>query len=416
MRIFFYTQGCKVNQVETENLKLEAEHKKFKIVKKIEEANMIVVNSCAVTENATKKLKSFLKTSKNKFPDTKLVVSGCGADMLKEKLSPFADLIITNAGKNDIFQFIEKNSNYFEDIENIEHFQEYDEALVKDKTRGFLKIQDGCDETCAYCIIPKLRGKPRSRNINSVMEKFTDFVKNGYKEIVLVGIHIGKYGVDINSSLKELLKCLSKVEGDFRIRLSSLEVNEIEDEVIDIVLNTDKFCPHFHIPLQSGSDKILNLMNRKYLKDEFIKTVKKIKDINPYATVGCDVIVGFPGETEKEFEETVNTIIEAGINYLHVFPYSKREGTPAFSYKTHVDEITKNQRAKYLREISNNLRFSYAKKFFGKDVDVLIESENKGLTANYLEALVLDKSYKNELTKGKVVSVTFDGNLVVKRN
>lgn len=416
MRIFFYTQGCKVNQAETENLKVEAELRHFQVVKEIKEADIVVVNSCAVTENATKKLKSFLKKSKKDFPNVKLVVSGCGADMLKTELSPFADLIITNAGKTDLFDFIENNENYFEDIENIEYFQEYNEALVKDKTRGFLKIQDGCDANCAYCIIPKLRGKPRSRNMSSVIEKFTDFVKNGYKEIVLVGIHIGKYGKDINSSLKELLNSLSKVEGDFRIRLSSLEVNEIDDELIDIVLNNDKFCPHFHIPLQSGSNKIIALMNRHYLKEEFIEITKKIKRKNPYATIGCDVIVGFPGETEKEFEETLNTVVEAGVNYLHVFPYSKRENTPAFSYKMQVDENTKHKRAKYLREISNSLRFSYAKKFFGQEVDVLIESENRGLTANYLEALVLDKSYKNELAKGKVISVTFDGNLVVKKN
>jgi len=416
MRIFFYTQGCKVNQVETENLKVESELRNFQVVKEIKEADIVVINSCAVTENATKKLKSFLKKSKKDFPKVKLVVSGCGADMLKTELSPFADLIITNAGKTDLFNFIEKNENHFEDIENVEYFQEYNEALVKDKTRGFLKIQDGCDANCAYCIIPKLRGKPRSRNINSVIEKFTDFVKNGYKEIVLVGIHIGKYGKDINSSLKELLNNLSKVEGDFRIRLSSLEVNEIDDELIDIVLNNNKFCPHFHIPLQSGSNKIIALMNRHYLKEEFIETTKKIKRKNPYTTIGCDVIVGFPGETEREFEETLNTVVEAGVNYLHVFPYSKRENTPAFSYKMQVDETTKHKRAKYLREISDNLRFNYAKKFFGREVDVLIESENRGLTANYLEALVLDKSYKNELAKGKVISVTFDGNLVVKRN
>jgi len=402
--------------VETENLKVESELRNFQVVKEIKEADIVVVNSCAVTESATKKLKSFLKKSKKDFPKVKLVVSGCGADMFKTELSPFADLIITNAGKTDLFSFIEKNENYFEDIENVEYFQEYNEALVKDKTRGFLKIQDGCDANCAYCIIPKLRGKPRSRNINSVIEKFTDFVKNGYKEIVLVGIHIGKYGKDINSSLKELLNNLSKVEGDFRIRLSSLEVNEIDNELIDIVLNNDKFCPHFHIPLQSGSNKIIALMNRHYLKEEFIETTKKIKRKNPYTTIGCDVIVGFPGETEREFEETLNTVVEAGVNYLHVFPYSKRENTPAFSYKMQVDETTKHKRAKYLREISDNLRFSYAKKFFGRDVDVLVECENRGLTANYLEALVLDKSYKNELAKGKVISVTFDGNLVVKRN
>jgi threonylcarbamoyladenosine tRNA methylthiotransferase MtaB len=271
--------------------------------------------------------------------------------MLKTELSPFADLIITNAGKTDLFDFIENNENYFEDIENIEYFQEYNEALVKDRTRGFLKIQDGCDANCAYCIIPKLRGKPRSRNMSSVIEKFTDFVKNGYKEIVLVGIHIGKYGKDINSSLKELLNSLSKVEGDFRIRLSSLEVNEIDDELIDIVLNNDKFCPHFHIPLQSGSNKIIALMNRHYLKEEFIEITKKIKRKNPYATIGCDVIVGFPGETEKEFEETLNTVVEAGVNYWHVFQYSKRKNTPAFSYKMQGDEIQKKKRENDSRKI-----------------------------------------------------------------
>ncbi|MCB4205334.1 tRNA (N(6)-L-threonylcarbamoyladenosine(37)-C(2))-methylthiotransferase MtaB [Deferribacterales bacterium Es71-Z0220] len=415
MKIYFYTQGCKVNQVETENLKLDAETKNISIVNTIEDSDIVIINSCAVTDNAVKKFKTFIKKTKTKFPDKKIAITGCGADMLKEKGKDLADLVITNSGKADIFEYIIKEKDNFNDIETIEHFEEFNENLVRDKTRGYLKIQDGCDAYCSYCIIPSLRGKPRSRKIESVISAFRSFIANGYKEIVLVGIHIGKYGKDINSSLKDLLKELSEIEGRYRIRLSSLEVNEIDDELIHLILTNNKFCPHFHIPLQSGSDKILTRMNRNYSKNEFIQTVKKIKRINPDAIVGGDVIVGFPGEGETEFEETKQTIFDAGLNYIHVFPYSEREGTKAVTMPDSVPVKIRNERARHLREIAESLKFNFAKKFFGREVEILVEKDNKGLTNNYLEAEILTNEVRNTFIKGKVISVTFDGNLIIQR-
>lgn len=415
MKVFFYTQGCKVNQVETENLKLDAESKNICVVNTIDESDIVIINSCAVTDNAVKKFKNFIKKTKTNFPDKKIAITGCGADMLKEKGKDLADIVITNSGKTNIFDYILKEKDNFEDIEFVEHFEEFSENLVKDKTRGYLKIQDGCDAYCSYCIIPSLRGKPRSRKIESVIAAFKNFIASGYKEVVLVGIHIGKYGKDINSSLNDLLKELVKIDGDFRIRLSSLEVNEINDELIHLILTNKKFCPHFHIPLQSGSDKILKLMNRKYTKNEFIQVVRKIKQINPDAIVGGDVIVGFPGEGESEFEETKETIFNAGLNYIHVFPYSEREGTKAVTMPDSVPIKTRNDRAKQLREISESLKFNFAKRFFGKEVEVLVEKGNKGLTGNYLESEILTEEVRNTFINGRVVSVTFDGNLIIQR-
>jgi len=415
VKVFFYTQGCKVNQVETENLKLDAESKNICVVNTIDESDIVIINSCAVTDNAVKKFKNFIKKTKTNFPDKKIAITGCGADMLKEKGKDLADIVITNSGKTNIFDYILKEKDNFEDIEFVEHFEEFSENLVKDKTRGYLKIQDGCDAYCSYCIIPSLRGKPRSRKIESVIAAFKNFIASGYKEVVLVGIHIGKYGKDINSSLNDLLKELVKIDGDFRIRLSSLEVNEINDELIHLILTNKKFCPHFHIPLQSGSDKILKLMNRKYTKNEFIQVVRKIKQINPDAIVGGDVIVGFPGEGESEFEETKETIFNAGLNYIHVFPYSEREGTKAVTMPDSVPIKTRNDRAKQLREISESLKFNFAKRFFGKEVEVLVEKGNKGLTGNYLESEILTEEVRNTFINGRVVSVTFDGNLIIQR-
>jgi len=415
VKVFFYTQGCKVNQVETENLKLDAESKNICVVNTIDDSDIVIINSCAVTDNAVKKFKNFIKKTKNNFPDKKIAITGCGADMLKEKGKDLADIVITNSGKTNIFDYILKERDNFEDIGFVEHFEEFSENLVKDKTRGYLKIQDGCDAYCSYCIIPSLRGKPRSRKIESVIAAFKNFIANSYKEVVLVGIHIGKYGKDINSSLNDLLKELVKIDGDFRIRLSSLEVNEIDDELIHLILTNKKFCPHFHIPLQSGSDKILKLMNRNYTKNEFIQVVKKVKQINPDAIVGGDVIVGFPGEGESEFEETKETIFNAGLNYIHVFPYSEREGTKAVTMPDSVPIKTRNDRAKQLREISESLKFNFAKKFFGKEVEVLVEKGNKGLTGNYLESEILTDEVRNTFINGRVVSVTFDGNLIIQR-
>ncbi|MBZ4642981.1 MAG: threonylcarbamoyladenosine tRNA methylthiotransferase MtaB [Deferribacteres bacterium] len=415
MKIYFYTQGCKVNQVETENLKLDAESKNIKVVNTLEESDMVILNSCAVTDKAVKKFIAFTKKIKKSFPEKKIAITGCGADLMGQKIKGTADLIITNAGKTNIFEYISNESDFITDISTVEHFEEFNETLVKDKTRGYLKIQDGCDSFCSYCIIPTLRGKPRSRKPENVMTAFKNFIDNGYKEIVLVGIHIGKYGHDIGYSLKKLLFDLEKVEGDFRIRLSSLEVNEIDDEIIDLVINSNKFCSHFHIPMQSGSDKILNLMNRKYTKSDFIKTVSKIKQADPLASVGSDVIVGFPGEGEDEFLETEQTIYDSGINYLHVFPYSEREGTGAASMPHSVPVKIRNERAKHLRQISESLNFNFAKKFFGNNVNILTEKDNKGLTDNYLESTFLTDIERNIFIKAKVVSVTFDGNLIVEK-
>lgn len=415
MKYFFYTQGCKVNQVETENLKLEAMCKDRHASDDIEDSDYIIVNSCAVTDNAVRKTKNLLKKLKKQYPEKKIVLTGCAAEMFRESPPEGLDILVSNAGKGSLIKYIDNEENFSESIDNVEHFEEFSEHLVKDKTRGFLKIQDGCDAFCSYCIIPKLRGKPRSSLMENILSKFKSFIEHGYKEIVLVGIHIGKYGVDTGSSLKELLKNISLFKGDFRVRLSSVEVNEIDDEFINLIKNNSMFCHHFHIPLQSGSDRILKLMNRKYNKSLFIDTVHKIKNTFPDANIGSDVIVGFPGETEKYFDETEKTIYDAGLNYLHVFPYSERENTEAVKFEGVVPIAERNLRAKKLRDISESLKFNFAKNYFGKELRILTESKNTGLTDNYLSVKFLDSVDKNIFMNAKVMSISFDGEIFVKK-
>ena len=401
--------------METENLKLEAISKNKQLSDNIEDSDYIIVNSCAVTDNAVKKTKSFLKKIKKQYPGKKVVLTGCAAEMFRENPPEELDILISNAGKSSLIKQIDKEESFSDSISSVQHFEEFSEHLVKDKTRGYLKIQDGCDAFCSYCIIPKLRGKPRSSLIENVLFKFRNFIENGYKEVVLVGIHIGKYGVDTGSSLKELLKRISLFDGDFRVRLSSVEVNEIDDEFIDLMKNNPMFCHHFHIPLQSGSDKILKLMNRKYDKGTFINTIQKIKNKLPDANIGSDVITGFPGEMEKEFEETIETIYDAGVNYLHVFPYSERKNTKATELKDVVPVPERNRRAKQLRDISESLKFNFAKKYFGKQIRVLTESNNTGLTDNYLSVKFLEDVHSNIFVNAKVISISFDGDIFVTR-
>lgn len=404
-----------MNQVETENLKFEAMVKNRYVSDNIEHSDYVIVNSCAVTDNAVKKTKNLLKKLKKQYPEKKIVLTGCAAEMFRENPPEGLDILVSNAGKGSLIKYIDNEENFSESIDNIEHFEEFSEYLVKDKTRGFLKIQDGCDAFCSYCIIPRLRGKPRSSSMKNVMSKFKSFVEHGYKEIVLVGIHIGKYGVDTGSSLKELLKNISLFKGDFRVRLSSVEVNEIDDEFIDLIKNNSIFCHHFHIPLQSGSDRILKVMNRKYNKSLFIETVHKIKNAFPDANIGSDVIVGFPGETEEYFYETEKTIYDAGLNYLHVFPYSERENTEAAKFEGVVPIAERNLRAKKLRDISESLKFNFAKKYFGKELRILTEDNNTGLTDNYLSVKFLDSVDKNIFVNVKVMSISFDGEIFVKK-
>jgi threonylcarbamoyladenosine tRNA methylthiotransferase MtaB len=411
MNLYFFSFGCKVNQVEFENLKMEAILNNINITKDISIADFIIVNSCAVTEQAVNKLIFFIKKMKKNYPNAKILVTGCAAELKKEELkNNFVDLIVTNAGKSNLLSYIKEQKDFLKSVAFEEKFENVGIAGSLDKTRGFLKIQDGCNSFCSYCIIPTLRGKPRSKQIDEVKDEFKTLLQKGFKEIVLVGIHIGKYGLDLNVKLYDLLKTLVKIKGDYRIRLSSLEVTEISEEIINLIKNNPtKICRHFHIPLQSGSDTILKRMNRDYLSKDYINTVKKIKYKIPEVTIGSDVIVGFPGETEENFKETLNTLEEAAISYLHVFPFSLREGTKAFEMDNKIDERVISERAKILRKYGEAYKFNAAKKFANKTLRVLTEKNNKGLTDNYFQVIFPKDIEKNQFINAKIFGVQIDG-------
>lgn len=413
MNITFHTFGCKVNLVETENLKEKASLEGFKYTNNIEESDIIVINSCAVTDTAEKKSLNHIRKLKQKYPNKKVVVTGCLAE-LKKELIPYADIIVTNIDKDEIFRYIRANKHQLTPIDELDYYKESFPNSILDKTRGFLKIQDGCDAFCSYCIIPSLRGKPRSKDESQVIAEFSNLIGKGFKEIVLVGIHIGKYGLDKGTNLKSLMKKLIKIEGDFRIRLSSIEINELDEEMLSLVINSDKICKHLHIPLQGSTDKILKLMNRNYTFEEFSSKIQKIKEQDPFCSIGTDIIVGFPGETDDDFQIGYDNLVNLPLNYMHVFPFSERKGTKAAYMPDKISENIKKKRSELLRQLSESKKFNGAKKMFGKKMKVLTEKDNKGLTDNYFEVEFTEAVNPNRFVYPKIVGVSFDGTLIGK--
>ncbi|MGA1847566.1 tRNA (N(6)-L-threonylcarbamoyladenosine(37)-C(2))-methylthiotransferase MtaB [Deferribacter abyssi] len=411
-RVYFYTFGCKVNISEMEQLRLQAIRKGLLCVDRLDDADIVIINSCAVTQNAEKKCKDFIKKVK-KIYDKKVVVTGCFASIIDNESKQYVDLVVENTEK---LQILDKIA-YYLDFEFSVSFENYSIKSDYDKTRAFLKIQDGCDSFCSYCIIPYLRGQPNSKQVEDVLKELNFLVDQNFKEIVLVGIHIGKYGQDIGIDLKYLLKrIIMEIDNGVRIRLSSLDVGEVDDELIDIVRNSDgKICNHFHISLQSGSDKILNKMNRNYSKEDFIKVCKKIKENISDVRIGSDVIVGFPGETDEDFNSTIDTLVKGGVDFLHVFSYSKRKGTKAYNMDNHIPKKVKEQRAKRLREVGKILKREAELNMVGKIVNVLIESNGGGYTSNYHYVTIEDgKVIKNELCNVLIKNVNDKGLVGVK--
>lgn len=407
MKFFVHSFGCKVNQVESEYFKDEAFKSGFCPAKSLETAELLIINSCAVTETAVKRLKTFVRKMREKSPKLLMAVTGCGAELEGAELKEAgADLIITNTGKYNLFEYILKKTDH---LSKITLESEKDIPTIKSvtgQTRAFVMIQEGCDANCSYCIIPELRGAPVSKTPKDVLEEIDNLVFAGYKEIVPVGIHIGKYGVDLEEdySLLKLLKDIEKIKGDFRLRLTSIEVNEIDDEFISFMKESKKICPHLHIPLQSGSDNILKKMNRHYTSEEYINTCKKVKYEIPEICIGADVITGFPSETDEEALETISTIKSAGIDFMHVFPYSDRPGTPASEMEGKIDENTKRQRALELRKLGSELKEKSQKKLIGKIKRVLTEKDGSGLTDNYHRVY-----YRADMKKNLFVDIEITG-------
>lgn len=401
-RVGFYTLGCKLNFSETSTISRQFQQEGYQKVEFHEEADIYVINTCSVTENADKECKRIVRSALKVNPDAFVVIIGCYAQLKPEEIAQIdgVDLVL---GANEKF----KLTQYLQDIgkkENaevhsceIETVEQYTSAYsIGDRTRAFLKVQDGCDYVCTYCTIPLARGISRSDKLENVLKNAEEISAQGIKEIVLTGVNIGDYGKGEMGNKKhehtflELVQALDSVPGLDRVRISSIEPNLLKDETIDFVANSQQFVPHFHIPLQSGSNKILKLMRRRYLRELYIDRVNHIKNTMPHCCIGVDVIVGFPGETDEDFLETYNFLNDLPISYLHVFTYSERANTLAADMEGVVPKAVRSKRSKMLRVLSAKKRRAFYLENLGERRRVLFEGENKegyihGFTENYVK-------------------------------
>ena len=406
------TLGCKVNAYESEIMKellLNAGYKEEK-----EHPEVVIINTCSVTNMADSKSRKMVRRYKRENPNTILVVCGCSTQNKKEEYEQMdIDILLGNKDKSKIVTLInnfknnhEKYIKFYDDRD-----LDFEDMTVKEFTshaRAFVKIQDGCNNFCSYCVIPYVRGNIRSKDFNKALEEIKTLVKNNHKEIVLTGIHTGSYGAGLNYDLSDLLHEMNKIEGLERIRISSIEVTELNDKFLNELKENKKICNHMHIPLQAGSDEILKKMNRKYDLKYFFEKINKIREIRPDISITTDVIVGHPYETEELFLKTIETCQKIKFAKIHVFPYSKRDGTASSRMSNQVSDVDKKIRSHKLIEISNELEKEYAKKFIGKKLDVLIEEnygeKSIGHTSNYLrleipEILEINQMYEVLVTE-----------------
>lgn len=415
MYAHIYTYGCKVNQVESEKIVNEFKNYGLIYTDEIRNADVIIFNTCAVTDNAERKFRSMIKKLRSEKPEALVAVTGCVAEKEKEKLKAMgADIVVSNSGKMNVLEHISLRSDHTESIFDSKGFLSADNISMATRTRAFVKIQDGCDSGCAYCIIPALRGLPVSREYDSVIAEIRNLVEKGYKEIVPVGIHVGKYGADLENGpdLCGLIEGILSIEGDFRLRLTSIEVNELTDRMIDLLENySDRICRHYHIPLQSGSTHILKQMNRKYTAEQYIDRLNELKKRIPDCMLGADVITGFPGETEEHFRETVETIEKANIEHMHIFSYSDRSGTEASVMEKKVPKKVKSERAKFLRQKAADIKLDAARKRIGKTYRVLTQKDNTGITDNYFTIKFEEPLEPNIYIDVLITSVLNDGTL-----
>ncbi|RSC96208.1 tRNA (N(6)-L-threonylcarbamoyladenosine(37)-C(2))-methylthiotransferase MtaB [Tenacibaculum singaporense] len=401
-KVAFYTLGCKLNFSETSTIARNFVNEGFERVEFEEKADIYVINTCSVTDNADKRFKSIVKSALKKNEEAFVIGVGCYAQLKPEELAAVdgVDLVLGATEKFNVTSYI--NDLTKNDIGEV-HSCEIEDAdfyvgsySIGDRTRAFLKVQDGCDYKCTYCTIPLARGISRSDTLENVLKNAKEISEKGIKEIVLTGVNIGDYGKGEFGNKKhehtflELVQALDKVEGINRLRISSIEPNLLKDETIDFVSNSNTFVPHFHIPLQSGSDELLKKMKRRYLRKVYTDRVAKIKEVMPNACIGVDVIVGFPGETDELFLETYNYLADLDISYLHVFTYSERPNTEANEMDGVVPKKTRAKRSKMLRGLSVKKRRAFYESQLGNTLTVLFESENKegyihGFTENYVK-------------------------------
>ena len=411
------TLGCKTNQVESALIAEILTKNGYEEIKDICDANYYILNSCSVTHVADSKNLSYIKQVKRENPSIKVVLTGCMAQLDKDNLSnnKLIDFIIGNYEKNDIAKIIEEEEKVcVSDIFSHDNFR-YEKLHQTQRTRASVKIQDGCNNRCTYCTIPYARGKNRSNRIENVVEQINIFANEGYYETVLTGIHIGQWGEDFKEkkSLKDLLEAIEKTNIK-RYRLGSLNPLELTKDFIDFLAKSEKFCPHFHLSLQSVCDKTLKAMNRHYSANDIKQLVNYINEKFKNAFIGSDIIVGFPNETEEDFNTTLDNLKELGLTRIHVFPYSRRKGTPADKMTNQIDTAEKKRRVALVQEVSNKKLTEFFNKNVGTENEVIVEKQRdkksgllKCVTKNYINVLIdAEDSYRDKLVKVKLTNLS----------
>ena len=408
MKIFIETLGCKVNTYESEVIKEEFLRNGYELAENISDANVIVVNTCSVTNQSDAKSRKVIRNARKNNKNAILVVCGCSSQNHQDELKDLGtDILIGNKDKSKIFDYVNNYDNkqiinYYNMINT--DFEKMSLDNYSERTRAFVKIQDGCNNYCSYCIIPYLRGTIRNKDLNDAINEINTLVNNGFKEIVLTGIHTGSY-----PELVKLIQEISKNDKLERIRISSIEATEINDEFLKELKNNNKICNHMHIPVQAACDNTLKKMNRKYDMNKFKEIINKIREVRPDINITTDLIVGFPTETKEDFLESYNNAKEIKFGKIHVFPYSKRDGTVAAKMKSIVTDAEKKERTHKMITLSNKLENEYYNKFIDKTLSVLVEEVFDkyctGHTDNYIKVIINKKLEHNKFYNIKIIKV-----------
>ena len=411
MKVGICSLGCKVNIYESELVTNILKNNNYTVVDFEDKADIYIINTCSVTNESDKKSRKMINRAKKNNPDAIIIVMGCYSQVNAEDID--VDIVLGNRDKSKIVEIIEEyiktkqKKKIIYDLTKVD-FEKMEITNFDSHTRAFVKIQDGCNAFCSYCIIPYVRGRVRSKDPEDVIKEVTTLVEKGYKEIVLTGIHTGRYGTDINTNLEELLNKLVNIPNIYRIRLSSIEINEITPGIKKLLKENKVMAKHLHIPLQSGSNKILKLMNRRYNKEEFLSMVDNLRDI-PDISLTTDLIVGFPNEGEEEFNETIDTLKKIGFIKIHTFPYSKRKGTPAATMDNQVSPEEKKKRVHRILDLSNKYEHNFYESKIGKIYDGVVEVHSNGTTivhtSNFIPVIINDIVEEGTIVDVKIEKV-----------
>ena len=416
MKVAIYTFGCKVNLYESEVIMNSFKKSGYEIVDFEDNADIVIINTCTVTNTSDKKSRNIIRQAVKKHEKAVIVVMGCYSQVRSADIKEIdgVDIIIGNTKKSKVVSLVEeylKNKKSITEIDDIMHtdFEPMELDTFETRTRAFVKIQDGCNNFCSYCIIPYSRGNIRSKEKDDVVSEIKCLVKNGYKEVVLTGIHTGHYGKDkYDYDFSDLLSELCKIDNLKRIRISSIEITELDSKFIDVLKNNKVIVNHMHIPLQSGCDKTLKEMNRKYDTKYYLDKINLIRSIRPNISITTDLIVGFPNETEEDFNNTLSFLRKVKFSKIHVFPYSRRKGTKADLMDNQIDEQTKHKRVKEVLKLSEELEIEYMNKFINTDVLVLIEKFENGIISGHTENYIPVKANGVESDINELLMIHID--------